>query len=87
MSVIQKIADKYPKSNAQILLRWNVDRGVVVIPKSTHLERIQANFDIFDFALTEEEINEIAKLDMGYTGTRAKHFDPDFVRMCLNRSL
>ncbi len=87
MSVIQKIADKYHKSNAQILLRWNVDRGVVVIPKSTHLERIQANFDIFDFALTEEEINEIAKLDMGYTGTRAKHFDPDFVRMCLNRSL
>lgn len=85
MSIIQKIADKYHKTTAQILLRWNVDRGVVVIPKSTHLERIQENFDIFDFSLTQEEVAEISKLDMGYTGTRAKHFDPDFVRMCVHK--
>lgn len=83
MDVIQKIADKYHKTTAQVLLRWNVDRGVVVIPKSVHLERIRQNFDIWDFHLTEEEINDMAKLDKGYTGSRAKHFDPDFVRGCL----
>ncbi len=87
LSILEKIAEKYNKTVAQVLLRWNVDRGVVVIPKSTHLERIQANFDIFDFKLTEDEIKEIATLDKGYTGTRAKHFDPEFVKMCLSRSL
>lgn len=83
MSLLKKIGDKYNKSWAQVLLRWNIDRGVVVIPKSTHLERIQSNFDVFDFKLTEEEIQELSKLDMGYTGTRAKHFDPQFVKGCL----
>lgn len=86
MSLLNKIGEKYGKSWAQVLLRWNIDRGVVVIPKSTHLERIQSNFDVFDFKLTQEEIDELSKLDMGYTGTRAKHFDPDFVRMCLGRN-
>lgn len=83
LSILEKVAQKYNKSVAQVLLRWNVDRGVIVIPKSTHLERIQSNFDIFDFKLTQEEIDEIATLDMGYTGTRAKHFDPNFVRNVL----
>lgn len=85
LTLLQKVADKYHKTVAQVLLRWNVDRGVVVIPKSTHEERIIANFDIWDFKLTEEEIQEISTLDMGYTGTRAKHFDPDFVRMVLGK--
>ncbi len=83
LTILQKVADKYGKSIAQVLLRWNVDRGVVVIPKSVHAERIHSNFDIFDFKLTQDEIDEISTLDMGYTGSRAKHFDPDFVRMCL----
>lgn len=87
LSILERIADKYQKTVAQVLLRWNVDRGVVVIPKSTHFERIQANFDIFDFKLTEDEVNEIATLDKGYSGTRAKHFDPEFVKMCLSRNL
>lgn len=87
MSILQKIADKYGKSVQQVLLRWNMDRNVVVIPKSTHAERIESNFDVFDFRLTPEEIAEIATLDKGYTGTRAKHFDPDFVRMCVHRTL
>ncbi len=87
LSILERIADKYQKTVTQILLRWNVDRGVVVIPKSTHLERIQANFDIFDFKLTDDEINEISTLDKGYSGTRAKHFDPEFVKMCLSRNL
>lgn len=87
LSILEKVAHKYNKKVQQVLLRWNVDRGVVVIPKSTHLERIQSNFDIFDFKLTEEEIKEISTLDKGYSGTRAKHFDPEFVKMCLSRNL
>lgn len=87
LSILEKVAQKYNKTVQQVLLRWNVDRGVVVIPKSTHLERIQSNFNIFDFKLTEEEIKEISTLDKGYSGTRAKHFDPEFVKMCLSRNL
>lgn len=81
------IAKKHNKTVSQVLLRWNVQRGVVVIPKSAHLERIKENFDIWDFNLSDEEMKSIASLDMGYTGTRAKHFDPDFVRMCLNNKI
>ena len=77
------IALSHGKTVAQVLLRWNVQRGVVVIPKSTHPERIRENFAIWDFSLTEEEMGRIASLDMGYTGSRAKHFDPEFVRMCM----
>lgn len=81
------IAKKYNKSVGQVLLRWNVQRGVVVIPKSTHLERIIENIDIFDFELNDEEMKQISSLDMGYTGSRAKHFEPDFVRMCINKKI
>lgn len=81
------IAKKYNKSVGQVLLRWNVQRGVVVIPKSTHLERIIENIDIFDFELNGEEMKQISLLDLGYTGSRAKHFEPDFVRMCLSKKI
>ena len=70
-----------------ILLRWNIQRGVVVIPKTTHIERMIENIDVFDFVLNEEEMNKISALDMGYSGTRAKHFEPDFVRMVLNKKI
>ncbi len=50
------------KSVGQVLLRWNVQRGVVVIPKSTHVERIKENIDIFDFELNEEEMKQISSL-------------------------
>ena len=69
------------------MLRWNVQRGVVVIPKSTHRERIVENLDIWDFSLSGEEMRQIDALDMGYTGTAIKHFDPDFVRMCVTRRI
>lgn len=85
--MLKGIADKYHKSVGQVLLRWNVQRGVVVIPKSTHVERIIENIDIFDFNLTEEEMKQIASLDQGYSGSRAKHFEPDFVRMCVQRKI
>ena len=82
-----EIAEKYNKSVGQVLLRWNIQRGVVVIPKSTHLERIKENIDVFDFQLNEDEMKKISSLDMGYSGSRAKHFEPDFVRMCLSRKI
>lgn len=84
---LMKIAAAHGKSISQVMLRWNVQRGVVVIPKSTHLERIQQNLDIWDFSLTEEEMEQITALDMGYTGTAVKHFDPEFVRMCVTRKI
>ena len=85
--MLKGIAAKYNKSVGQVLLRWNVQRGVVVVPKSTHVERIKENIDIFDFELNEEEMKQISLLDMGYSGSRAKHFEPDFVRMVLNNKI
>ena len=85
--MLKGIAAKYNKSVGQVILRWNVQRGVVVIPKSTHVERIKENIDIFDFELNEEEMKQISSLDMGYSGSRAKHFEPDFVRMVLNNKI
>ena len=85
--MLKRIATKYNKSVGQVLLRWNVQRGVVVVPKSTHVKRIKENIDIFDFELNEEEMKQISSLDMGYSGSRAKHFEPDFVRMVLNNKI
>ena len=85
--MLKGIAAKYNKSVGQVLLRWNVQRGVVVVPKSTHVERIKENIDIFDFELNEEEMKQISSLDMGYSGSRAKHFDVEFVEMCLAKKI
>lgn len=79
------IAEAHGKTVGQVLLRWNVQRGVVVIPKSTRAERIAENFEIWDFELTDDEMAAISAHDMGYTGSRAKHFEPDFVRMVLGK--
>lgn len=61
--VLLEIAQKYQKSVAQVILRWDLDRGIVTIPKSNHPERIRENADIFDFSLTEEEQKNINGLD------------------------
>lgn len=58
-----QLAEKYGKSNAQIILRWHIQAGNVVIPGSKNPEHIRDNFDLFDFSLTEEEMTEIAALD------------------------
>ena len=84
---IQEIANKYQKSSAQIILRWLLQKGIVILPKSVHENRIKENIDIFDFELNEEEMKQISSLDMGYSGSRAKHFEPDFVRMVLNNKI
>ena len=62
-SVITEIAKKHKKSPAQVLIRWGIQRQTVVIPKSTHKERIKENIDVFDFELSEEEMKEIVALD------------------------
>ena len=70
--VFSKLAQKYGKSNAQIILRWHVQAGNIVIPGSKNPAHIKDNFDLFDFALTEEEMSEIAALDKNtryYTST------------------
>ena len=61
--VFTKLADKYRKSNAQIVLRWHTQMGFITIPGSKNPDHIRDNGDIFDFSLTEEEMAEIAKLD------------------------
>ena len=61
--VFTKLADKYRKSNAQIVLRWHTQMGFITIPGSKNPDHIRDNGDIFDFSLTEEEMDEIAKLD------------------------
>ncbi len=78
--VLTKIGEKYGKTAGQVALRWNVDRGVVVIPKSVHEDRIQQNMNIWDFKLSEEDMQEIAKLDIGHSEI-VNHYDPAFVQM------
>lgn len=76
--VLTAIGEKYGKTSAQVMLRWNIQRGVVVLPKSTHIERIEQNFNVFDFALTEEDMTAIAALDT-QTSSFFSHYDPNMV--------
>lgn len=78
--VLTEIGRKYGKSAAQVALRWNVQRGVAVIPKSVHSERMKQNLDIWDFQLSGEDMAEIARLDMGHSEI-VDHSDPKFVQM------
>lgn len=78
--VLTKIGDKYGKSAAQVALRWNVQRGVVVIPKSVHKDRMEQNMNIWDFNLSDEGMAEIAKLDLGHSEI-VNHDDPGFIKM------
>ena len=76
---LTEIGKKYGKSAAQVVLRWNVQRGVVVIPKSVHRERMEQNFNIWDFSLTDEEMAKITPMDIGHSEI-VNHFDPNFVK-------
>ena len=66
--VLAAIGKKYGKSAAQVALRWLTQRGIVAIPKSVHVERMQQNFDIFDFSLTADEMTEVAALNQQDAG-------------------
>ncbi len=79
---IKAVGDKYGKSNAQVVLRWNAQRGVSIIPKSVKVERMEQNIDIWDFTLTDEEMAVVASKDLGHSEI-VNHDDPMFVKFVL----
>lgn len=76
--VLVEIGKQYGKSAAQVILRWLIQRGVIVVCKSTHLERIQENFNVFDFSLSESDMQKIKALDTG-DSLFFNHQDPNMV--------
>ncbi len=64
--LLQEVAKKYQRTISQIVLRWDLQMGVVTIPKSTTLTRIKENLDIFNFAISKEDMVEIEKLNDGF---------------------
>lgn len=78
--VLEAIGTKYGKSVAQVALRWLLQRDVIIIPKSTHVERMEQNIDILDFALSDEDMNAIAALDTG-TSLFFAHHSPEVTKM------
>lgn len=77
--VLTEIGRKYGKTAAQVALRWNIQRGVVVIPKTVREERMKQNFDVFDFVLTEEDMAQIRTMDIGHSDI-VNHFDPQWIK-------
>lgn len=78
--VLSAIGKEHGKTAAQVALRWNIQRGVVVIPKTTHKERMEQNMDVWDFTLSDTDMAEIAKLDLGHSEI-VDHTSPAFVKM------
>lgn len=81
--VLAKIGEKYGKSVAQVILRWHIQRRVVVIPKTTHIERMKENFNVFDFTLSQEDMKLIADLDKKQSAFFS-HQDPTMVEWFVN---
>ena len=78
--ILAEIGHKYGKSVAQVALRWLIQRGVIIIPKSAHIERMRQNIDIFDFTLSDEDMAAIATLDTGKS-LFFDHHDAETTRM------
>ena len=81
--VLTEIGRAHGKTAAQVALRWNIQRGVVVIPKSVHRDRMEQNFDIWDFSLTKKEMDRIDTLDMGHSSI-VDHNNSEFIKMLHN---
>lgn len=75
---LKAIGEAHGRTTAQVILRWHIQRGVVVIPKSTHYERMKENFNVFDFELTGSEMDQIAALDKAESSFFS-HYDPVMV--------
>lgn len=73
--LITRIADAHGRTPAEVVLRWHIQSGNVVIPKSVHRERMEANFNIFDFTLSTEQMDSISGLDRGEPGRTGPHPD------------
>lgn len=73
------IGKKYNKSSAQVMLRWLIQRGVIIACKSTHVDRMKENFDVFDFEISDDDMKEINGLDSG-NSLFFNHQDPDMVK-------
>jgi len=71
--VVGKIANKHKKTIAQVLIRWQIQEGIVVIPKSINEQRIKENFEVWDFELQKEDMEALDSLDKGY-----RYFDQDW---------
>ena len=82
--VLKEIGDKHGKSVAQTALRFLIQNGVIVIPKSVHKSRMEENFNVFDFTLTEEEMKRIEALDTGES-LFFSHYDPETVEWFMSR--
>ena len=78
--MLEEIGKKYGKTVAQVALRWLIQRDVIIIPKSVHVERMQQNLDIFDFELSQEDMDAISTLDTR-TSLFFDHHDPEVVKM------
>ncbi len=77
--LLTEIGKKYGKTAAQVVLRWNTQRGVSILPKSVHVERMAQNLDIWDFTLTNDEMEQIKEKDLGHSEI-INHFDPQIVK-------
>lgn len=84
--LLQAIADKYNKSIAQVILRWLVERDIVVLAKSVNPERMAQNLDIFDFELTEEDKQQIATLEES-NSQFFSHADPEMIKALTSRKV
>lgn len=78
--ILTAIGEKYGKTAAQVALRWNLQRGVAVIPKTVHEERMRENLDVFDFALSQEDMELIKTMDIGHSEI-VNHFDPQWIKL------
>lgn len=81
--VLTKIGEKYGKTAAQIALKWNAQRGVSIIPKSVHVDRMEQNLSIWDFTLSEEDMKEIEKLTLDHSEI-IDHRNPEIVKYIMS---